>query len=71
VKIVGKVEAENYHSERIGLPSSSFWVIKSWAGWHDGIAKGETAVIDPFIGEVLGRQPRGIEEMAEQLFTPQ
>jgi NAD(P)H dehydrogenase (quinone) len=71
VKIVGRAEAEAYHLKHTSLPSSSHWIIESWAGWHGGIAKGETAMVDPFIAEVLGRQPRGIEEIAKQLFTPQ
>lgn len=72
VDVVGRDEAERYHKfEKKSLPEESFWVIESWAGWHDAIAKGETATVDPLIGEILGRPPRGIEEMAETLFTPQ
>ncbi|EXJ80506.1 hypothetical protein A1O1_08651 [Capronia coronata CBS 617.96] len=72
VEIVGRDEAERYHKyEKKSLPEDSFWAIESWAGWHDAIAKGETATVDPLIGEMLGRQPRGMEEMAETLFTPE
>ncbi len=72
VDIVGRQEAERYHKfEKKSLSEAQFWVIESWSGWHDAIANGETAVIDPLLGELLGRPPRGIEEMAEQLFTPE
>jgi uncharacterized protein YbjT (DUF2867 family) len=72
VDIVGRQEAERYHKyEKKSLPEEQFWVIESWAGWHDAIAKGETAMIDPLLGELLRRTPRGIEEIAEQLFTPE
>jgi uncharacterized protein YbjT (DUF2867 family) len=69
VDIVGREKAEEYHKANKSLPESSFWVIESWAGWHDGIANGETAVVDPLIGKLLGRAPRGIEEMADRLFA--
>ncbi|EXJ79702.1 hypothetical protein A1O3_07985 [Capronia epimyces CBS 606.96] len=72
VEIVGRKAAERYHKyEKKSLPEDRFWAIESWAGWHDAIAQGETATIDPLIGELLGRQPKGIEEIAETLFTPE
>jgi len=71
VDIVGRQGAERYHKEKKSLPEDSFWVIESWAGWHDGIANGETATVDPLITELLGKEPRGVEEMAVSLFTPQ
>ena len=69
VDIVGREKAEKYHKEKKSLLDSNFWVIESWAGWHDAVANGETAVVDPLIGELLGRSPRGIEEIAGQLFA--
>lgn len=71
VDIVGRREAERYHKEKKSIPESNFWVIESWSGWHDGLANEETAMIDPLIGDLLGRAPRGIEEMAVRLFTPE
>ncbi|ETI23034.1 hypothetical protein G647_04830 [Cladophialophora carrionii CBS 160.54] len=71
VNIVGRQEAERYHKENKSVPESNFWVIESWAGWHDGIANGETATVDPLIEALLGRAPRGIEEIADRLFTPE
>lgn len=71
VNLVGRQEAERYHKfEKKSVPEAQFWAIESWVGWFDGIAKGETAMVDPFIGEVLGRAPRGMQEMAASLFTP-
>ncbi|KAK4945207.1 hypothetical protein LTR10_015633 [Elasticomyces elasticus] len=72
VDIVGREEAERYHKyEKKSLPEDMFWVIESWSGWHDAMAHGETAEIDPLLGELLGRQPNGVEEMAETYFTPE
>ncbi|KAK5064593.1 hypothetical protein LTR84_000426 [Exophiala bonariae] len=71
VRLVGKEEAETYHKfEKKSLPEDAFWVLESWAGWHDGLAQGEAEVVDPLLEKLLGRQPLGIEEMAETLFTP-
>ena len=71
VKVVGKDEARRYHiEERKSVPKDSSWVVESWSGWHDGIASGETAVIDPLLEKLLGRSPKGIEEMQKELFTP-
>ncbi|KAL2417678.1 hypothetical protein ABEF95_013151 [Exophiala dermatitidis] len=70
VEIVGREKAEHYHKfEKKSLPEDQFWAIESWAGWHDAIARGEAATIDPLIGEILGRRPRGIEELGEALFV--
>lgn len=71
VQIVGREEAERYHKfEKKSLPETSFWVLESWAGWHDGLARGEAATVDPLLEQLLGRRPRGMEEMAETLFKP-
>jgi uncharacterized protein YbjT (DUF2867 family) len=71
VDIAGRSNAEQYHKERKSVPESNFWVIESWAGWHDAIANGETAVVDPLIEKLLGRSPKGVEEMAGAMFNPE
>lgn len=71
VQLVGREAAERYHKfEKKSLPEASFWVIESWAGWHDGLAQGEGSTVDPLLEKLLGRRPRGIEEMAGTLFKP-
>jgi len=71
VVLVGNEEAERYHKfEKKSLPEQSFWIIESWVGWYDALAKGETATVDPFLETLLGRKPRGMEETAGTLFTP-
>ncbi|RVX69057.1 hypothetical protein B0A52_06770 [Exophiala mesophila] len=71
VEIVGKDVAEKYHKfEKCSLPKDSFWVIESWVGWHDALARGESAIVDPLLQNLLGRPPKGMEEMADQLFQP-
>lgn len=70
VKIVGEDEAREYHLKKGSVPKEAEWQVVSWSGWHKGIKDGETAVVDPLLEELLGRKPRGIEECAEELFTP-
>lgn len=65
VKLVGREEAARYHKQK---KSAEDWVVDSWSRWYDGIAAGETAVVDPLLEELLGRRPKGIEELASTLF---
>lgn len=69
VKVVGKEEARKYHKARKSVPEQNFWVIDSWSGWHDGIAAGETSIVDPLLERLIGRKPRTMEEMARRLFV--
>ena len=45
--------------------------MESWVGWFDGIKAGECEVVDPLLEQILGRQPKGIEECAGDFFIPQ
>ncbi|KAJ9650247.1 hypothetical protein H2198_010435 [Neophaeococcomyces mojaviensis] len=66
VKCVGKEEAERYHL-RDGKKEE--WLVNSWVGWFDAIRDGECAVVDSLLEELLGRPPRGVEELAEEMFA--
>lgn len=39
-------------------------------GWYRGLAAGEGEVVDPLLGRLLRCEPRGIAEMADELFAP-
>ena len=67
VKLVGKEKAKEYH---LGDGKKEEWLVSSWAGWFDGLKEGECEVVDPLLEKILGRRPKGIEECAEELFTP-
>lgn len=72
VDLVGRQEAARYHKyEKKSLSEDSHWVIETWSGWNEAMAQGETATVDPLLGELLGRPPNGVEEMAEIYFTPE
>lgn len=68
VKLVGKENAKEYHLKD---GEKEEWLVSSWVGWFDGIREGECQVVDPLLQEVLGRQPKGVSECAQALFTPQ
>ena len=69
VKIVGREEARRYHiEEKKSVPAGQAWVVESWSGWHEGIKAGETKVVDPLLEQLLGRTPKGVEELKEVLF---
>lgn len=69
VKIVGKKEAIKYHEARKSVPEEDFESVHNWAGWHEGLRKGEAAVVDPLLEKLIGRKPRGVVEMAGELFV--
>jgi len=67
VKLAGKEKAKEHHLQD---GQKEEWLVSSWVGWFDGIRDGECEVVDPLLGELLGRQPRGIKDCAKELFTP-
>lgn len=67
VRTVGEEQAKQYHL-RDGTKET--WLVESWVGWFDGIRNGECEVVDPLLEEILGRERKGIEECAKELFTP-
>ncbi|OQU99791.1 hypothetical protein CLAIMM_05373 [Cladophialophora immunda] len=71
LRFVGKEEAVRYHKDHGSVPPEAFgWLEDNWAGWFEGLANGEGEVVDPLLGQLLGRPARGIVEMADEFFTP-
>ncbi|OAL39110.1 hypothetical protein AYO20_01428 [Fonsecaea nubica] len=71
LRFVGKDEAVRYHKEHGSVPREALgWLEDNWAGWFEGLARGEGEVVDPFLGQLLGRLARGVVEMADEFFTP-
>ena len=71
VKIVGKEESIRYHEAKKSMPEDKFWIIHNWAGWYGALRSGEVAVIDPLLERLIGRKPKGILEMAQEMFVGQ
>lgn len=69
VKCVGKEEAKRYYLKDPNAGREE-WLVDSWVGWFDAISAGECAVVDPFLGKILGREPQGMDEVAGELFAP-
>ncbi|CAM0134789.1 hypothetical protein VKS41_000656 [Umbelopsis sp. WA50703] len=70
VKIVSDQEAIEYHTAHNSLPPSQHWVFESWATWFRAMDQGEVNTVDPIMEKLLGRKPRGIQEMMDELFIP-
>ena len=68
VRFVGREQAKRYHLDKMSAGGGGDWVIESWSGWYDGLQAGECEVVDPLLESLLGRPPRGIEEMKSSLF---
>jgi hypothetical protein len=70
VKILSDQEAIEYHKAHNSLPPSQHWVFESWATWFRAMDQGEVNTVDPIMEKLLGRKPRGIQEMMDELFIP-
>jgi NAD(P)H dehydrogenase (quinone) len=68
-RVVGLNEAILYHRNRMTLPPEQEIFLPNWASWHVAMSKGETNYIDPALEQLLGRKPKDIEDMAEDLFA--
>ncbi|KIW62195.1 hypothetical protein PV04_10393 [Phialophora macrospora] len=72
LRFVGRDEAVTWQKDHAAVPPESFdWLENNWGGWWEGLARGEGEVVDPMLAQVLGRPPKGLVEMADDMFTPQ
>ena len=68
LRCVGAEAACEWHKKRKSAGEEGGWVVESWSGWYKALEQGECTVIDPLLGELLDRQPKGIEELKGELF---
>src|ERR1700757_4051612 len=68
VRIVSPKEAIEYHKKRESISADQAWYLDNWASWLQGMEEGEVNIVDPTMEKLLGRKPRGIEEMVDELF---
>ena len=68
MEFVGAEEAMRYHVDKKSAGEGGDWVIESWSGWFEGLKNGECEVVDPLLENLIGRSPRGIEDMRSTLF---
>jgi uncharacterized protein YbjT (DUF2867 family) len=68
-RVVGLDEAIAYHKNHKTLPPEQEIFLPNWASWHIAMSNGETNYIDPTLEYLLGRKPKDIEDMVEDLFT--
>ncbi len=67
LKLVGRDKAIHYHFGYVSDPFKRKWIEEQWTLVYEGLANGEAEVVDPTLERVLGRPPRGMEEMADEL----
>ncbi|KAI8582365.1 hypothetical protein K450DRAFT_206476 [Umbelopsis ramanniana AG] len=68
VKIVSPEEAIAYHKAQHSLPPEQEFVLESWVSWFKANERGEGITVDPAMEKLLGRKPKGLKEMASQIF---
>ncbi|KAG2187231.1 hypothetical protein INT44_004903 [Umbelopsis vinacea] len=68
VKIVSAEEAIAYHKEHHSLPPEQEFVLESWVSWFKANDRGEGIIVDPAMEKLLGRKPKGLKEMASEIF---
>ncbi|KAI9285717.1 hypothetical protein BC943DRAFT_322879 [Umbelopsis sp. AD052] len=68
VKIVSAEEAIAYHKEHHSLPPEQEFVLESWVSWFKANDRGEGVIVDPAMEKLLGRKPKGLKEMASEIF---
>jgi hypothetical protein len=61
-------DAIAWHVDHGSVPPEQAAFLENWATWHGAIAKGEKAFLDPTLEKLLGRKPRSVDDMADQLF---
>ena len=49
------------------MPPEQESFLPNWASWHTGMKNGEVDWTDPTLERLLGRRPRGIEDMMAEL----
>jgi hypothetical protein len=68
VSIVPPEVAIAYHKEKGSLPKEQDWYLENWATWFNALENGEASLVDPAMEKLLGRKPKGIQEMMPELF---
>jgi len=65
---VSPEEAIAYHKANHSLPPDQEFVLESWVSWFQANDRGEAKTVDPAMEKLLGRKPRGLKEMASEIF---
>lgn len=63
MKLVGKQEAKSYHMHHSAIDGR---FLNYWTGLYDAVERGDCAVADPLLSEVLDREVDGIEELVKE-----
>ena len=70
VRILPAEEAIAYHKALHSAGPEEYPSMTNWASYFRAMEDGETSIVDPLLEKLLGRKPKGIAEMADELFAP-
>lgn len=59
----GRLKEQRARIDKIRLQRFLHWVTR-----HESVARGQLGIVDPLLGEILGRTPKGMEEMMDEAF---
>lgn len=65
--LVKYVKSEEYATSSVALAKLGPEFAKLWATTYEGLKKGECAVVDPLLEEILGRRPKDMQTILTEL----
>lgn len=70
VRVLPVEEAIAWHVKNGSVPPEQASFLDNWASWHTANSHGEKAFLDPTFEQLLGRKPKTIDDLADDLFSP-
>lgn len=62
-------EAISYHTKHGSVPPEQISFLNNWASWHTALSLGEKAFLEPAFEQFLGRKPKTIDDVADEIFA--
>jgi hypothetical protein len=69
IRILPVEEAISWHIKNGSVPAEQISFLDNWASWHTALSLGEKAFLDPTFEQLLGRKPRTIDDVADEIFS--
>lgn len=69
IRVLSVEEAISWHVKNGSLPPEQASFLDNWASWHTALAVGEKDFLDPTLEQLLGRKPKTIDDVADEIFS--
>ena len=69
IRVLPVEEAISWHIKNGSVPPEQVSFLDNWASWHTALSLGEKAFLDPTFEQLLGRKPRTIDDVADEIFS--